>query len=105
VALPAIAEPAERVAAAGFALAAASGICMIETNGTEYVGNPFLPIKFTAIAVGLLNAAVLRLLPGWKARADRALTAAELRQLAAAGGVSLAAWLTAIGAGRMIGYW
>jgi hypothetical protein len=28
-----------------------------------------------------------------------------LRQLSVVGGVSLAAWLTAITAGRMIGYW
>jgi hypothetical protein len=32
-------------------------------------------------------------------------TAAERRTLAIGGAVSLVAWLTAIGAGRMIGYW
>jgi hypothetical protein len=29
----------------------------------------------------------------------------ERRQLAVAGGVSLLSWLTAVAAGRLIGYW
>jgi hypothetical protein len=103
--LDSIERPAVPVAAAGFFVAAVSGSFMISTNATEYDGNPFLYIKFPAIAVGLLNVAVLNALPAFKARRQRLLAPSERRQLAIAGGVSLASWLTAIAAARMIGYW
>ena len=93
------------VATAGFIVAATSGLCLITTNGSEYVGNPFLLIKFPAIALGLINVGILSRVPAWKARDIRALTAGEQRQLSVFGAVSLLSWLTAIGAGRMIGYW
>lgn len=104
-ALGAVAAPTVPLAAAGFVLAAASGLCMLTTNATEYAGNPFLLIKFPAIALGLANVAVLHRLPAWAARDARGPSARERRQLAVAGGASLACWLTAIAAGRMIGYW
>src|SRR3970282_800946 len=103
-ALGAIAAPAVPLAAAGFVLAAASGLCMLTTNATEYAGNPFLLIKFPAIALGLANVAVLYALPAWKERAAREPAQRERSQLAAAGGASLACWLTALAAGRLIGY-
>lgn len=103
--LATITVPTVPVATAGFLVAATSGACLIVTNATEYAGNPFIYIKFPAIALGLLNVAVVNTLPGWKARHLRELTARERRQLAVAGGVSLACWLTAVTAGRMIGYW
>jgi hypothetical protein len=93
------------LAVVGFALATTSGVCLITTNATEYVGNPFLLVKFPAIAAGVGNVAILSRLTAWKARAARELTPREQRQLAAAGAVSLVSWLTAIGAGRLIGYW
>ncbi len=103
--LVAITRPTMPVAAAGFGVAVMSGVCMLATNATEYIGNPFLLIKFPAIGVGLVNVAVLNLLPGWKARKARELSSNEQVQLAVAGGLSLLCWLTAITAGRMIGYW
>jgi len=105
VALAAIAEPIVPVAATGFAIAAASGVCLLATKATEYVGNPFLYVKFPAIALGLVNVGVVHSLSGWKARKTRELSSHERSQLAFAGGVSLVCWLTAITAGRMIGYW
>ena len=60
---------------------------------------------FAAIALGLLNIVLVRRLPAWKARANPDLGPAERRQLAWAGGASLACWLTAISAGRLIAYW
>jgi hypothetical protein len=89
----------------GFGLAAASGVCMLATNATEYIDNPFLLVKFPAIGAGLLNVAVLSALPVWRQRSTREPTPGEARQLAVVGGVSLIAWLTAIAAGRMIAYW
>ncbi len=100
-----IARPTVPVAFTGFAVAVTSGACMIATNATEYVGNPFLYVKFPAIGLGILNVAALNLLPAWKARKTRDLSSTEQLQLAVTGGVSLLCWLTAVSAGRMIAYW
>jgi hypothetical protein len=105
VPLSAISRPTVPIATAGFIVAATSGLCLITTNGSEYVGNPFLLIKFPAILLGLINVGILSRMPSWNARDARALTAGEQRQLAMFGAVSLLSWLTALSAGRMIGYW
>ena len=62
-------------------------------------------MKFTAIALGLINVLVLNLSPAWRARGVRALSRAEDRQLAVMGGISLMCWLAAVTAGRLIAYW
>jgi len=105
VPLAAITRPTVPVAAVGFLVAATSGVCLIATNATEYLGNPFLLVKFPAIAVGLANVVILTRLTAWKVRDVRELTSREQRQLAAAGAMSLLSWLTATTAGRLIGYW
>ena len=63
-----------------------------------------LPLP-AAVAIGMVNALVLNFSPAWHARGRRELSQRENRQLAWMGGTSLACWLTAIGAGRMIAYW
>jgi len=93
------------VAMTGFAIAVATGAAMLATKATAYADNPFLLIKFPAIAVGAINAAMLNMTPEWQELRLRALTPRERRKLAAFGGISLAAWLTAVTCGRMIGYW
>ena len=105
VPLPAITQPTVPIATIGFIIAASSGICLLATKATEYVGNPFLYIKFPAIGLGIINVAILNLLPAWKERSVRGASPGEESQLRIAGGVSLLCWLTAITAGRMIGYW
>ena len=105
VPLAALSRATVPVAQVGFVVAAITGISMLSTNGTEYIGNPFLLIKFPAIGLGLINVGVLSRLPAWRARDQRELTHAEHRHLAITGGLSLGCWLTAITAGRMIGYW
>lgn len=105
VALASISRPVVPVAATGFAIAVLSGIFLLATKATEYVGNPFIYIKFPAIGLGLLNVATLRFLPAWKQHKIRDLTPREQSKLAVMGGLSLFCWLTAITAGRMIGYW
>jgi hypothetical protein len=62
-------------------------------------------IKFPAIAIGLANVVALSTLPAWRERRAREPSARERGALAIFGGVSLAAWLTALSAGRLIGYW
>jgi hypothetical protein len=103
--LAAITTAASPMAAAGFCVATISGIGLLATNAVEYEGNPFLLIKFPAIALGFMNAVALRRTAAWQAHATRELSPPEARQLAVMGGVSLASWLTAVAAGRMIGYW
>ena len=105
VTLPAISEPTVAVAAIGFVIAATSGVCLLATKATEYVGNPFIYIKFPAIGLGLLNVVALNSLSAWKQHKTRELSPQEQYKLAVMGGISLFCWLTAITAGRMIGYW
>ena len=100
-----LAEVAAPVAAAGFTLAAVSGVGLLASNATDYAGNPFLLVKFPAIAVGLINVLLLRRSEAWRARATRELTRGEQRRLTLMAGISLGSWLTAIAAGRLIGYW
>jgi len=105
VPLAALSVATTPVGMTGFAVAVSSGIALISANATEYIGNPFLLIKFPAIALGFVNVALLMRSRAWKARAERELSRAENRQLAVMGGISLCSWLTAVAAGRMIGYW
>jgi hypothetical protein len=105
VSVAAISAVAVPIAKTGFCIAALAGICMISTNATDYAGNPFLLIKFPAIFLGLVNALVLNRQTAWQQRATREFSPSERKRLAVLGGVSLACWLTAISAGRMIGYW
>ena len=103
--LPPITTVAAPIAMAGFALAAASGVCLLAANAVEYENNPVLLVKFLAIGMGFVNAVVLRRTAAWRAHTTRDLSSSEARRLKFMGGVSLVSWLTAVGAGRMIGYW
>lgn len=103
--LAAIARPTVPLAGIGLVLAVISGLCMISFNATEYEGNPFLLFKFAAIALGLVNVAVVSRLPAWRVKGEQPLSAAQNRQLAIGGGVSLVCWIAALASGRMIGYW
>jgi hypothetical protein len=105
IGLAAISQPTVRVAGIGFVVAALSGVCLLATKATEYVHNPFLYIKFPAIALSLVNVAVIRSLPAWKEHRKRELSERERSRLAVMGGISLVCWLTAIMAGRLIAYW
>jgi hypothetical protein len=93
------------VATIGFVIAATAGACMLATNALDYAGNPFLLIKFPAIALGVINVGVVNATRAWRDRRTRDLSRAERRQLAILGGISLACWSTALAAGRLIAYW
>jgi len=62
-----------------------SGVCLIATKATEYFGNPFLYIKFPAIALGLVNVVALKSVPAWKQHRSRELSSTEQSQLAVLG--------------------
>ena len=53
--LAALADATVPVAVTGFLIAAATGVGLLVTKATEYVGNPFLAIKFPAILLALIN--------------------------------------------------
>ena len=103
--IAALSAAAVPVATAGFLVAATTGLGLLATKATEYVGNPFLLIKFPAIALGVINVAIITRSSAWRARGVRELSSAENRQLALLGGISLICWTTAMTAGRMIAYW
>jgi hypothetical protein len=104
--LGSLADATVPVAKLAFSVAAPTGLGLLASKATDYVGNPFLLIKFAAIGLGLVNVLVLNLSPAWQdARAARPLSEHEARQLAVMGGISLTSWLTAITAGRLIAYW
>jgi hypothetical protein len=105
VPLAAIEKPTLTLAGIGFAIAVASGLALITTNATEYIGNPFLPIKFAAIALGVLNVVAAQFLPAWRRRGTETHDAGQRLALRVVGGTSLACWVTAVAAGRMLGYW
>lgn len=103
--LDAVADTAVPVSAAGFFIAVTTGPALLAANASEYIGNPFLLLKFAAIGVGLLNVLLLNRSRAWKDRRAGNLQPGDLRRLAIFGGISLVAWITAITAGRLIAYW
>jgi hypothetical protein len=105
VPIAALSAAAVPLAGLGFGLAATAGVGLLATNATDYAGNPFLLVKLSAIALGLINVVALNLSPAWQSRAKRDLSHRENRQLALMGGLSLVCWLTAVTAGRLIAYW
>jgi uncharacterized protein DUF6644 len=96
-------DTAGQIAKAGFATAALTGIGLLATKATEYYGNPYIVIKFSAIGMGLLNVFVLSRSSSWRARKDPSPN--DHRRLAVMGGISLMCWLAAVTAGRLIAYW
>jgi len=103
--LPLLSRPTTRMAQIGFVVALCSGIPMITVKSTDYIGNPFLLIKFPAIALALLNVWLVHRTEAWRAHRVRELMPTERNRLKIGAALSLTFWLTAITAGRMIGYW
>jgi len=100
-----IAKPTTVIAGTGLVVALTTGPALLATKATEYVGNPFLPLKLIAIVLAIVNLAILHNLPAWKARASPQLGTGQRRQLAFAGAASLTFWFFAISTARLIAYW
>lgn len=84
----ALARVLSRVAATGLVLAVATGFALFSVRAIDYAAMPLFWAKMALVGIGAVNAVVAR----W--RATR-LTAA----------LSILAWLGAIAAGRLLGYW
>lgn len=105
VPLAVLSRPTTTMAQIGFILAVCSGLPMLSVKTTDYIGNPFLLIKFPAIALALVNVWLVHRTIAWREHRERELLPAENRRLAQGAALSLTFWLTAITSGRMIGYW
>ncbi len=103
--LASLSRPASRIARVAFTLAATTGVALLATQATEYAGNGYLLVKFPAIALALVNVALLSRTPAWQAHRLRPLTPTEHRHLAVCGGISLVCWTAAVTAGRLTAYW
>ena len=105
VPLAALSGPTTFMARIGFVLAVCSGLPMLSVNASEYIGNPFLMVKFPAIGLALLNVLLVHRSGAWQAHRHRELMPRERKRLAVGASLSLTFWLTAITGGRMLGYW
>lgn len=90
-----------RFAAAGLALAMLTGVMLFSVRPVEYAGNPAFLAKMGLLALGLINLAVLHRSADWPMAKRGARPSFGLRLLAA---LSFATWLSALLAGRWIGF-
>lgn len=90
-----------RAAAAGLAAAVATGVVLLSVRPIAYVENPALLVKLGLVGLGILNATLVRLNPGWPVALAGGRVTASLRLQALA---SLAIWIAAVVAGRWIGF-
>lgn len=97
VALPpaALARMTLRVALAGFALAAISGLLMFASQSAELAGNRIFLVKMALLAVAGTNAALFHARRGLM-RLDRVARAQTA--------LSLGLWIAVVGCGRWIAY-
>src|SRR6201982_578683 len=72
--LAVISRPTTRMAAAEFPIAAVTGVGLLATKATEYIGNPFLYIKIPAIGLALLNVFLVHRSSAWLAHKHTSLT-------------------------------
>jgi hypothetical protein len=99
--LAALAPPLTRVAATGVLLAATTGFLLFSVRPAAYMENPAFLTKVALVALGVLNALILRWNPQWRAACDGGPLDASVRLGAV---VSLSAWTGAVLAGRWIGF-
>ncbi|NKC33565.1 DUF2214 domain-containing protein [Falsiroseomonas selenitidurans] len=96
-----LAPPLVRVAATGLGLAALTGLLLFSTRPATYLENPAFLAKLALLALALANLALLHAGRPWRAALAGGALAGRLRLAA---GVSLAAWIGALLAGRWIGF-
>lgn len=99
--LGAVARPATRMAACGFALAATTGFLLFSTRPLTYAENPAFLVKLGLIGLALLNATLLHVNPRWHVALAGGAVHGSLRASAVA---SLFVWMTVVLAGRWIGF-
>jgi hypothetical protein len=90
-----------RMAAVALLVAAVTGLLLFSVKPDEYVRNPAFLAKLCIVGLGIANALWLHAGPGWR----RALAGPDIpRAIRVHAGLSLLFWLSAIVAGRWIGF-
>ncbi len=90
-----------RAAAVGLVGALITGFALFSVKPIEYAGNPAFLTKLGLLVLGILNATVVHAQPNWRQAVKGAAPAIGLRLQA---GFSAAVWISAILAGRWIGF-
>lgn len=99
--LPAIADALWKTAATGLVLAIVSGALLFAVRPAEYLANPAFLTKLALVAAGAINALVVHRTAAWRTALAGHPIAGVLKLTAL---LSLAIWLSAIFAGRVIGF-
>jgi hypothetical protein len=97
----ALGPPLSRVAAIGVALAVLTGFLLFSVRPVAYADNAMLQLKLALVGLGVTNALALRFTPWWRSALAGGAVNPALRMQAA---VSLLIWLSALLAGRWIGF-
>lgn len=90
-----------RTAMAGAALSIVTGTILFSVNAVEYAANPAFLTKLALLAVGIVNAVVLHARSAWRVALEGREVPISVKLTA---GVSIAIWLSALVAGRWIGF-
>jgi hypothetical protein len=90
-----------RIAATGLALAMLTGFLLFSVKPVEYAGNPAFLVKIGLLAPGLVNVLSQHATNGWRTMLESGDISATVRMLAV---VSFVVWVSAVVAGRWIGF-
>jgi hypothetical protein len=93
-----------RTAAAGLVLASVFGALLFITRATEYAASNLFVSKMVIVGAGAANALLLHIVLPNKRLQSVAATGKLPGRVQLASGLSLAAWLTALTLGRLVGY-
>jgi len=93
-----------RTAGAGIILAMVFGTLLFITRATEYIASSFFIAKMIVVGSGTANVLALRRVPQSQLSGTASTNGKPPARLRLVGGVSLAAWLTALTLGRLVGY-
>ena len=93
-----------RTAGAGLGLAIVCGILLFITRATEYAASGLFLSKMVLVGIGTANALTVRTLVPEAIAPMRSAREKSPVRVRLAGGLSLAAWLTALTLGRLVGY-
>lgn len=90
-----------RVAATGLAVAMLTGVLLFSVKPADYAGNPAFLTKMALLLIGLVNIAFQHRGGNWRTIGDGDPTSGRQRLLA---GASFITWISALVAGRWIGF-
>lgn len=93
-----------RTAGAGLGLAIVFGALLFITRATEYAASGLFLSKMVVVAIGTANALAVRTLVPESIAPMQSAREMSPVWVRLAGGLSLAAWLTALTLGRLVGY-